>query len=173
MALFRRNKSGDAPALPEEVNSYYQAEKRDRTWMAWLLALLSLAVAALIIMALFFGGRWLYRKLRPQTKPAEPETTQTAEQSPVASNNSSGNSSGNQDANKDKEKEKSQGTVTAPANPNSSTSSPTAPATTSQPGATNTNLPSTGPGDVVAVFVLTSLGGTLLHRYVLRPKNNV
>ena len=62
MALFkRRNK--DTDSLPKEVQEYYQTEKRERTGVAWLLALATLLVTFLIAAALFFGGRWLYHTI--------------------------------------------------------------------------------------------------------------
>lgn len=191
MALFRRNKSANSPALPEEVNDYYQAEKRDRTWMAWLLALLSLAVTTLIIMGLFFGGRWVYRKIRPNNQPAVPIAGNQTSDSPAPATDGDAN---NQGANtepsqqekereeqrkkeeEEKRKEQERARVNAPTNP---TPAPTAqnpsptsgPATTTTPNA-DSNLPETGPGDLIAVFVLTTLAGALVHRYVLRQTNS-
>jgi len=188
MALFRRNKSANSPAVPEEVNDYYQAEKRDRTWMAWLLALLSLAVTTLIIMALFFGGRWVYRKIRPGT-PSSPIAGNQTNESPApspegGSNNPAGNTQANQEKAKEeqrkkeeeeKRKEQERARVNAPANPtpvpaSQTPGAATSPATTTTPN-TNSNLPETGPGDVIAVFVLTTAAGALVHRYVLRQTN--
>lgn len=190
MALFRRNKSANSPALPEEVNDYYQAEKRDRTWMAWLLALLSLAVTTLLIMALFFGGRWVYRKIRPSNTPTAPIAGNQTNESPSStpqggSNNPAGNTDSNQEKAKEeqrkkeeeeKRKEQERARVNAPANPspNPTAQNPggtSGPATTTTPNA-NSDLPGTGPGDVIAVFVLTSVAGALVHRYVLRQTHS-
>lgn len=187
MALFRRNKSANSPAVPEEVNDYYQAEKRDRTWMAWLLALLSLAVTTLIIMGLFFGGRWVYRKIRPSNTPSTPIAGNQTNESPApAPNNANNAPSGNTEPSQqekekeeqrkkeeeEKRKEQEKARVNAPANPapgptaqNPGTAS--GPATTTTPN-TNSNLPGTGPSEVIAVFVMTTVTGALVHRYVLR-----
>ncbi len=59
MALFNRRKQTN-DVLPEEVRDYYQAEKRQKTGVAWVLALVTLLVTFLIAAALFFGGRWVY-----------------------------------------------------------------------------------------------------------------
>lgn len=189
MALFRRNKSANSPALPEEVNDYYQAEKRDRTWMAWLLALMSLAVTTLLIMALFFGGRWVYRKIRPGNTPSAPIAGNQTNESPASvpeggANNSAGNNQTDQEKAKEeqkkkeeeeKRKEQERARVNAPANPTTPNShapgAATGPATTTTPN-TNSDLPGTGPGDVIAIFVLTSVAGALVHRYVLRQTNS-
>lgn len=77
MALFnRRNKNVDS--VPQEVQDYYQAEKRDRTGIAWLLALGTLVATVLLAVALFFGGRWIYRAVfkddqNPQTSQQQQE----------------------------------------------------------------------------------------------------
>lgn len=151
MALFRRNKTDNTTAVPQEVSSYYQAESRDRTWMAWLLALVTLAVTAIIIMALFFGGRWAYRKLRHKTGNTtsvviKPVTAPTTDSTPTSENTSPSNGNGN---------------VNGPANP-----APTPNSATPTPIPTptgKTNLPNTGPGDTLAVFIFTFVLGTALH----------
>lgn len=60
MALFNRRKQ-NTDVLPEEVREYYQTERRERTGMAWLLAVATLLVTFIIAAGLFFGGRWAYR----------------------------------------------------------------------------------------------------------------
>lgn len=191
MALLRRNKSASTPAVPEEVNEYYQAEKRDRTWMAWLLALLSLAVTTLIIMGLFFGGRWVYRKIRPSSQPAAPIAGNQTSDSPAPAtdgdaNNQGGNTEPSQQEKEkeeqrkkeeeEKRKEQERARVNAPTNPAPAPTAQnpgtgTGPATTATPNA-DSSLPETGPGDVIAVFMIVTAAGTLAHRYVLRQTNN-
>ena len=58
---FSRNKSDDS--VPQEVQEYYQAERRERAGVAWLLAIVTLVVTLALAVALFFGGRWVYRAL--------------------------------------------------------------------------------------------------------------
>lgn len=60
MALFNRRKQG-TDVLPTEVREYYQSERRERTGLAWLLAIGTLLATFLIAAGLFFGGRWAYR----------------------------------------------------------------------------------------------------------------
>lgn len=64
MKLFNRKKSTVVnSSLPPEVQAYSQAEHRERMGMAWLVGVVSLVVTAVVLMALFFGGRWVYRKI--------------------------------------------------------------------------------------------------------------
>lgn len=73
MKLFGRNKGGEN--VPEEVKGYYQAERRERLWLAWLLAFTTLVVTVLIVIGLSFGGRWAYRKIANKDKKVD--TTKT------------------------------------------------------------------------------------------------
>lgn len=187
MSLFRRNRNVDTVTVPEEVNSYYQAEKRDKKWMALLLALFALAASALVVVALFFGGRWAYRKFRPTTttspvtiqKPSSPIAVGNDKPSNGTSNSSSGTSNGSSATSTPSP---TSGNVNAP----SSSTPPSSPGTTLIPGqaspqtaptpavtsTSNGDLPKTGPGDVVAIFVLTSLAGGIVYRYLLRQTYN-
>ncbi len=148
MALFRRNRI-DQAGMPTEVQDYYKAEGRERTGVAWLLALATLLVTVLVVLGLFFGGRWAFRKLKNNDKPA-PVAVQT-------------------------DTAKDQGTKAAepaPATPPAQTPSPStgspapAPATTPT-SARNSNLPSTGPEDTLAIFVAVSVLAYIAHRRFL------
>lgn len=58
---FKRQSNQNQSDVPKEVQQYYQSERRERTGIAWLLALATLAVTVVLALVLFFGGRWLYR----------------------------------------------------------------------------------------------------------------
>lgn len=58
---FKRRNKQDQSDVPPEIQDYYQSERRERTGIAWLLALATLAVTVVLAIILFFGGRWLYR----------------------------------------------------------------------------------------------------------------
>lgn len=58
---FKRKNKQNQTEVPQEVQEYYQSERRERTGIAWLLALATLAVTVVLAIILFFGGRWLYR----------------------------------------------------------------------------------------------------------------
>lgn len=68
----RQKKNQTEVSMPAEVQQYYQAERRERVGLAWLLAAGTLVVTVLVVLGLFFGGRWIYRKVnesdnKPQT----------------------------------------------------------------------------------------------------------
>lgn len=73
MKLFTRRKKTNSN-LPPEIQAYAQAEHRERMGMAWLVGLISLIVTVLVLVGLYFGGRWVYRKLAQKDK-----TTQTSQ----------------------------------------------------------------------------------------------
>ncbi len=59
---FRRNKQPKV-VLPQEVNEYYDSQRRERVGVAVVLGIVALIVTLLIIVGLFFGGRFIYRKV--------------------------------------------------------------------------------------------------------------
>jgi uncharacterized protein HemX len=69
--------------VPQEIQEYYQAERRVRAGMAWLLAGVTLVVTLLLATGLFFGGRWAYRAIfnndEEQTTQQEQGTDETSE----------------------------------------------------------------------------------------------
>lgn len=175
MALFgRRNKDGTQPTevqVPAEIQEYYQAERRERAGVAWLLALATLAVTLLVAVGLFFGGRWVYRKATHKnvatTKTSQPATTESA-----PANSSSPSSTSDQSSSTSTSSNSSSTTPTSPTSSNSSSS--TSSTTTSTPSASqstaasNTSLPNTGPGDILKVFVIVTLVGALAHNLLSR-----
>lgn len=158
MSLFRRNKI--KAAVPAEVQEYYQSEKRDKAWLAWLLAIGTLFATILVVLGLFFGGRWAYRKLAnspkkptvgvqkaPTSDPASKPSNTTSTAPPTTTN------------------QPASGSVT----PNAQNTAPATTPTTTSPS--SSNLPSTGPGDIVAVFFITSVMGYVLHYQRIFTRN--
>jgi hypothetical protein len=152
MALFRRKKQ-DTTRLPE-LERYYEAEKRERAGLAWILALISVALAALIILGLVFGGRWLYRRIT-NNKPAT-TTVQTE------------SGKGQDTANDEDKKGQAGGTQTPPSQGTSPSDTATPPPST--PATPNDTLANTGPESAIPAFVITTLVATALYR--LRLRNN-
>ena len=154
MALFNRNKTNQAGMAPE-VSDYYKAEGRERAWVAWVLAITTLLVTIFVVLGIFYGGRWAFRKVKDNDKPA-PVAVQTDET---------------------KSDEQTSTDTTPSANEPSSTSStssstsstPVATSTTTTPtnSTTKSDLPSTGPGDTLAVFASVSVLGYFVHRRFL------
>ena len=132
---FRRSKKTDAQ-VPEEVQQYYQSERRERTGVAWLLALGTLLITLAIAFALFWAGRWVYRAItdgddgqkspqitQPVSEESKSDTSSTSTNTPSASAPTT--------------------TAPAPAAGTNSTTPATSPATTPVTGPTE--LVNTGP----------------------------
>lgn len=144
MALFRRQKK-DVSVLPEEVQDYYRAERRDRTGKAWLLAIATLIVTFLIAAGLFFGGRWIFRTIfgnDDNKGSSQSETQQEASSEESEQSDDTDQSTDNNSTNTD-----SSSTNNISDQPTSSSNQPsTSPSTTSTPPA---QTPSTGPSELV------------------------
>lgn len=179
MALFKRKEQVDQQ-VPLEIQEYYQAEKKERAGVAWLLALGTLAVTLLLATGIFFGGRWVYRKAMdkaPQTattsEAEQSEDTKEEEEKKEDTSSSDADSSANAPGTATTNSPSSPGTSTTPTTTTPAT--PTTPSTTSQVASSSqTNrdgLPSTGPGDVIAIFVIVSIAATLAHRTFYTHRN--
>jgi cytoskeletal protein RodZ len=127
-----RNNTAVNSNIPPEVQAYTKAEHRDRMGKAWLVGVLSLVVTALLILGLFFGGRWVYRKITGNSN-STPETQITED------------GSGTKDTTPPKEQPKetdNPSTSTPTPTPNQPTPTPTP----NQPTPTPTPvIPRTGP----------------------------
>lgn len=154
MALFTRNKKNTV-VLPE-LEKYYEAERRERSGLAWILAAVSVAGVVLILIGAFFGGRWIYRQNK-NDKPA-----------PVAVVQEDASKTDQKDTAKDKD------TANAPSEdtskPAPAPAAPTTPAPAAIPAApapvvaTPTQLANTGPESVIPAFVAATTLGTVLYR---------
>ncbi len=94
---FKRKKDNPNGILPE-VDQYYQSERREKTGIAWLLALATLVTTIILATGIFFGGRWAYRAVTKNNKSVKTanntKTATTVNNSPktspsITSNNSS------------------------------------------------------------------------------------
>lgn len=124
-------------ALPEEVQEYYEAGRKQQTGMAWLLALGTLVVTVILALTLFFGGRWIYNRFSDKDQPAAPTAQKDADvssddlSSPTPSDNPASSNATNPQ----------QGTSSTNTQQSSGSTSQT-PST----GSSATEVPDTGPG---------------------------
>ena len=153
MNLFKRkqNTTGEAPAMPPELNDYYQAEKRQQTVVTWLLGFATLAVTVAIAFGLFLSARWIVQKVR-----------NTPAKTPVTSQEVGVN------------KDKGQTTTPTPStNPTTPTESSTGASNTAgqstqtstgpKTSSAVTSLPNTGPAETLAVFFVATAVGTFAY----------
>jgi hypothetical protein len=182
MKLFRR-KSSATTNVPPEVAEYYQAERRDKTGMAWLMTLFALLVTVIIVLGLFLAGRWLYRTIRGNDVPTT-TTTQTQDQggsgndqsgngrtptppteSETERNESAPNSGGTNDERSEQSPENE-----SSSEDNSSTSDRT-PNDGPIADETTDELANTGPGETAAtLFVIVAIGGYVARNYRLQRR---
>lgn len=158
---FRRNK--DVSAVPAEIQDYYQSERRDRTGIAWLLALGTLIVTIGLATLLFFGGRWAYRAIVNNDDTSE--VAQTDEESENSDNSDS--TEGSSDEAAAPSTGTSSTSTSTPNTPSTTPATPNTPATPARPSVSvagdSTDLPNTGPGDIVAIVAATTAIGTAAH----------
>ncbi len=169
---FRRSKNSQQN-VPPEVAEYYQAEKKQRLGMAWLLSAATFVVTVLVVLGLFFGGRWIYRQVKHDNNTGtsisqeEPKSDQTNESQKAADTNASQNQSTTQN-----NPSGSVGQSTAPA-PASNTPAPSATPNPSNAAASSqstaaTTVPNTGAGDLLALFMGVVVVAAIVHHLYLR-----
>lgn len=155
---FNRNKNIEG--VPAEIQEYYQSERRERTGVAWLLALGTLIVTIGLATLLFFGGRWIYRTVANNDDNRTEETAQV-NQDP-------------QETTSPQESTTSDDPAIAPSTENGTSSTNTTNNTGTQ-GSQNTpsttpvtgdGLPDTGPGDTLTLVVFTTMVATAGHYVV-------
>ena len=162
---FRRNR--DTTSVPAEIQEYYQAERRDRTGVAWLLALGTLIITIGLATLLFFGGRWAYRTIVDNDN--NTETAQTEEESTESDSNSPESSPATESGQTGPSTGTSSTTTSTPNSPTPteagtrSTAQSTTPATGSNVAGSTTDLPNTGAGDIVSIFAITTAVGAAAH----------
>jgi hypothetical protein len=161
---FRRKQNIEG--VPQEIQDYYQSERRERTGIAWLLALGTLLTTIALAILLFFGGRWVYRKVanRDNNGNTSQVTQQPTEETTAPPNEAGQQPSGGQDG---------AGGGTSSTATNTPSSNPaTTPSGQGQPQTrgTSSDLPDTGPGDVLTIFAVTTAIGTAAHYAVTTRK---
>lgn len=143
MAWFnRRNQNTDV--LPEEVREYYQTERRERTGMAWLLAIGTLVATFIIAAGLFFGGRWAYRTAFHHDGNKTASNTDNGLRIDDKGNVTGGNQQSNTNASTG-----TSSTSTSTPSPSNTNNSSTSNATNSTASTTPSSTPNTGPVELI------------------------
>lgn len=146
MARGSNRKNAGSQQVPEEIKEYYHAKKRDRMWVVWLLTGATFIVTVLVVLGLFWGGRWAFNKIRDNNGNGN-TTIETengngnSEEQPAQQSDDGSTEQPEQDAPATNEGASSQSPTTAPQDQASNT-----PAQTQQPATgTSDELPRTGP----------------------------
>lgn len=150
MAFLDRFKRKPKVVLPEEVNAYYQSERRERVGVAVILGIVALIATLLIAAGLFFGGRYVYRQFIDNDSSKEQGTGQQ-----VDPNDIDGQPQGDQEVNPDTNAGGTTGDQPTSSTPGSGSSdTPANPSAPQTPPSTTTPAPQTTP----------ALGDTALPR---------
>lgn len=164
--------------ITPEFEEYYMAEKKERAGMAWLLAVITLMVSVVAVIAIFLGGRWTYRKIAHKDSKTTVATTET-QPAAQAEDQTPATSAPTTTPPATTPPVTTTPTTTAPAK-----TTPTTPAVTPTPAVTTppktttptpapakvTTLPNSGPGDVALWAVSVALIAAAAHYTVLRRK---
>ncbi len=166
--IFKRNR--DDNTVAPELQQYYEAEKKERAGLSWLLAVISVAFVSLVLIGLFFGGKWLYNRVTSDDnevaqvengavqEPASPsEPAETA--APAA------------------EPQNTSPAAQSPASAPAASTAPAATPATTTPAATpvtgDSALPNTGPKEnLLMVFASSTLVFGLIHNFYSRQTKN-
>lgn len=159
MKLFDRFKKSDKKNLPPEVEKYYKSERRERVWMAWLIAFLALVLTVAVIVGLFYLGRWAYREIAGTNEPTQTVSQPSGMNEPQGSNNSDNNVPSESSQTPENNLAGSNGTNTTPSNEEQSTQE-------------SGNLSNTGPGNLLSIFLATSIIGALAHSFYLKSRTS-
>lgn len=172
---FKRRDRVDAD-VPSEIKEYYDAERRERRGIAWLLGIGTLLVTIALAVLLFFGGRWLFRTIFDndngeqvaQNEPAPAPATQTPE-------NNQGDEEIKPEQSPSPTPSPSPEPSPAPTPSPTPTPAPTPPppSTSKTPKSTKNNgknIPHTGPRETIAVFVAVTVLATIGHSFYTRKQ---
>jgi cytoskeletal protein RodZ len=165
MRLFNRQSKQNISdtAVPPEVHEYYQAERRGRIGTAWLLSAATFVGTVLVVLGLFYGGRWIYRSTAGNKKP----NTQTQQVSSSVKQESSKSSSGSSQSGSQNSSNPTPPPSTPTPPPAASTPAPTPPAP-----APSSAMPNTGVGATAAIglFATVSTFGTIAYQIYYRNR---
>ncbi len=144
-----RKKKSTTVQIPEEVNQYYESTRKERVGIAWLLALATLLLTLLIAAAIFFAGRWVYRRIADRNNSAHPTSqNESASDQSASSENKEGSSSSTDGSSTNGSSTNGSSTgsnATGSGSSSTQTPSTSTPAQTPTTGPSTSELPHTGP----------------------------
>jgi len=155
-----------------ELEDYYSGRSRRKTIKAWIMAILYIFITVLIILALFYGARFVYRSLADDNSENNTNSGLNASntensglptfdgEAPGSQNQSDGTSNTNDSV------VETGGVVTDQA---ATTSNGNA-TTITQPGNVNSNIPDTGAGEALIIipFIVGIAGYTISRKQLLK-----
>lgn len=166
MALLRRKKKVTTN-IPE-LQEYYANQRKESTGLAWLLAIGSLIATVALLIGLFWGGRWLYRRINDKKdktvstlvstdSSSQDKTADEADSSSTTESSSSSSSSNSRNS----ASSTSTTTVAPGVSPSQSASTNIAAEAATTTAKTVTD---TGAGDTVGLFVVVMVAAYFAHR---------
>lgn len=154
-----------------ELQEYYAAKRTESTGVAWLLAVISLLVTVVILVGLFFGGRWLYRVIKDKKTDTKKTTTSQPSNTTTASEGgTSATISGDATVTVPDTQNGISSAITGSATPAQGVSPSQNPSTNTKAIAATTNIPNTGSQGIAALFLVTTIAGAGAYQLQLRKK---
>lgn len=160
--------------LPDEVKEYYETGNKERVGVAWLLGIGTLVITLLLAAGIFFGGRWVYRKVTHKDNTAT--TAQISDNSDK--NKASTNTKSNTNNGSNQNSSSNSGTTTqsnpAPTSPapQSTTPTPSPSSTPAQTPPSASKTPNTGPGNIFAIAAIAAIAGSIGYYAVQLVREN-
>jgi hypothetical protein len=173
---FNRRSAENREDVPPEVQDYYQAEKRERTGVAWMLGLATVVITILLALALFFGGRWLWRAVTGNDGNGGNDTAQVETPDGESRTDESEEEREAREAEEEREareaeEEAQRQRETEQREAGEGAGNTRQTPTTGQNGSKE-NLPDTGPGGVAGIFAGTTALSAIAHYEFTRRRRN-
>jgi hypothetical protein len=196
--FWQKKPSYDESELPEEVREYYESSQSNTRARAVLVGVATLIVTLIVAYLLYLAGSWVFNQFQEETIDT-PETVGVVDtgEEPAVTDNRTGDEQGENQIGDINRGDSANGEVTIPGDPapeediandnaeqtpsslpsDAQTESETSRNTQSQPqtapqtGDGVSEVPNTGPGDMVAIFIATTVIATLGYGLVQKQTN--
>lgn len=156
--------------LPDEVQQYYATTRREKANSVGLLALTTFASTLVLAAGLYFGGRFLYRMF-DNDNDAKVATTQTVHtETTVTAGQVAKISDAQKTAKGTYAAQKRSRALAVKRQQVAAKKKQQQRRASAEAAARAGKVANAGPGDVVAIFVGTSLGATILHQIYIRRR---